>query len=381
MILAAKTPIPFSGEPYVALIEDELSPRAPVPHRALVASQRAPCADFPTVFGKHDEIVADGAIRLPPDLSYLASGDIVRINPKGGEVRVMYRRNSRFNAMLLTERCNSRCVMCSQPPREVDDGYLAAEILTAIPLMATGTVALGFSGGEPTLLGDQLLKLIRSARDHLPATSLHILSNGRLLRYLSAATAIAEIRHPDLMIGVPLYGDTALDHDFVVQSKGAFAQTVLGLANLGRVGVPLEIRVVLHRFTMERLPHIARFIARNFPFVAQVVWMGLEFMGYARSNASALWVNPREYTSQLQRAVELLEAAGIRTSIYNLPLCFLREELHRFARQSISDWKNVFPDDCSHCADRPKCSGLFESGAPWMQPLLSPRFVSDPADA
>src|SRR5205085_8726979 len=118
-------------------------------------------------------------IGLPNDLDYLRTGDVVRVNPMAGEIRVLYRRNSRHNILFFTERCNSRCLMCSQPPRDVDDGYLIDEILKTIPLMAADTPELCITGGEPTLLGSRLLDVIRATKESLPNTSLHMLSNGR----------------------------------------------------------------------------------------------------------------------------------------------------------------------------------------------------------
>ncbi len=67
-----------------------------------------------------------GAIQLPIGLGYLEEGDIVRLS--AGAIRVVYRKASPHNVLFVTERCNSRCVMCSQPPREIDDGYLVGEI-------------------------------------------------------------------------------------------------------------------------------------------------------------------------------------------------------------------------------------------------------------
>jgi hypothetical protein len=52
-------------------------------------------------------------IQLPETLSYLRGGDIVRINEGAGHIRVVYRRNSPHNVLFFTERCNSRCLMCS----------------------------------------------------------------------------------------------------------------------------------------------------------------------------------------------------------------------------------------------------------------------------
>ena len=125
--------------------------------------------------------------------------------------------------------------------------------LKTIALTDPSTNELGISGGEPTLLGDGFLRVIEAARNKLPDTAVHVLTNGRLFRYSALASALAEINHPDLMLGIPVYADIAADHDFVVQSEGAFEDTFLGLHNLANVGVDVEIRVVVHRVTVPRL--------------------------------------------------------------------------------------------------------------------------------
>ena|ERR1700686_547244 len=97
------------------------------------------------------------------------------------------------------------------------------------------------------------------------------------------------------MIGIPLYSDIASKHDFVVQAKGAFDETVRGIMNLARVGQRIEIRFVIHQQTFSRLAHTPRFIARNLPFVDQVALMGLEITGFTKANLGALWIDPIEY--------------------------------------------------------------------------------------
>ncbi|HYV43304.1 MAG TPA: His-Xaa-Ser system radical SAM maturase HxsC [Myxococcaceae bacterium] len=298
---------------------------------------------------------------LPEALSYLADGDVVRVVPQAGEIAVLYRRASPHNAMLLTERCNSRCVMCSQPPKEADDGHLVDVWLRAIPLMAPSTQVLGITGGEPTLLGDRFLELLCACRMHLPATALHVLSNGRSFHSLSQTRAVAAVEHPALTFGIPLYSDLAWRHDFVVQAEGAFDQTVRGIVNLERCGVRVEVRVVIHRETVGRLPDLARFIARNLPFVEHVALMGLELMGFARPNLEALWVEPVSYQAELRAAVNELRYARMNVSIYNHPLCVLDRRLWPFARRSISDWKNDYLPVCHTCGVKDRCGGFFAS--------------------
>ncbi|WP_422929257.1 His-Xaa-Ser system radical SAM maturase HxsC [Singulisphaera sp. PoT] len=362
--LHARLPRRIDAEPFVARVSRGDSGRPPDPSREvhfIDEGGRAKPGYLGHLHAEGSEPPTPDAWAIPGPLQYLDDGDIIRISPRSGDLWVMYRRNANSNAMLLTERCNSYCVMCSQPPKAALDDHLVDAYLEAIPLMSPETRELGITGGEPTLLGDGLLEILRSCRDWLPDTSVHMLSNGRLFNYLSLAREVAAIGHPDLMIGIPLYSDVPHRHDLVVQAEGAFDQTIRGIMNLGRCGVPVEIRVVLHRQTVDRLPQLARFIARNLPFVDHVALMGLEMMGFVKMNLEALWVDPVDYQPQLVEAASHLQRNGMHVSIYNHQLCVLDRVLWPIARKSISDWKNEYLEECGRCAFRDDCGGFFAS--------------------
>ena len=170
-----------------------------------------------------------------------------------------------------------------------------------------------------------------------------------------------EIGHPNLTLGIPLYSDLPAEHDYVVQAKGAFNETLTGLHNLARFGIQIEIRVVIHKQTYLRLINLAEFIWRNLPFVDHIALMGLEMMGYVKKNIEVLWIDPVEYQNELEEAVRYLHYRGMHISIYNHQLCVLRENLWSFARKSISDFKNIYLDECFECGAREMCGGLFKS--------------------
>jgi His-Xaa-Ser system radical SAM maturase HxsC len=293
-------------------------------------------------------------------VDHLSVDDVVSIDPRG-YVRTLYRRTSPHNWIFATDRCNSLCLMCSQPPKDVDEPGIVGRHLRLVDLMHPDTKDLGISGGEPSLLGDGLVQIIKACRDRLPRTALHILSNGRLFRDKNFAAAIASVAHPDLMIGVPLYADNDGDHDYVVQSRGAFAETLAGLHNLAAYDVPVEIRVVIHRATYQRLPQLAEFLYRNVTFASQVALMGLEITGYTVPNLSELWIDPSDYSDKLRNATLFLSARGMSVWIYNHQLCTLPRELWPFARKTISDWKNEYMPVCDGCAVHDECGGFFAS--------------------
>ncbi len=293
-------------------------------------------------------------------LHHLADGDVVALNPNG-YVRTLYRRGSPHNAIFATDRCNSWCLMCSQPPRPIDDRDRIVEHLRLIDLIEPSCRELGITGGEPTLLGDDFLRLIAYCRDQLPTTGLHVLTNGRRFCDDSFARRLAALEHADLVLGIPLYSAIDSQHDYIVQARGAYEQTVNGLHHLGRYGVQVEIRVVIHRLTFRGLKLLAEFIYRNLPFAGHVTFMGLELMGFAVPNAQLLWIDPWDYRGELTEAVLYLAATGMRVSIYNHQLCVVPRQLWPFCRQSISDWKNDYLPECAACAVRERCGGFFTS--------------------
>jgi hypothetical protein len=77
-----------------------------------------------------------------------------------------------------------------------------------------------------------------------------------------------------------------------------YDQTVLGLQQLARYGLRVEIRVVLHALTIPRLPELAEYIYRNLTFAEHVALMGLENIGYAPRNMDKLWIDPADYQDQ-----------------------------------------------------------------------------------
>lgn len=272
----------------------------------------------------------------------------------------MYRPESRHNTIFTTERCNSNCLMCSQPPQDHDDvDALTERNLALIALLEQPPADLVITGGEPTLLGDRLFAIITALKEKVPTTRVHMLTNGRALAWPGCTAKLAALEHPNFSMGIPLYADTADIHDYVVQAKGAFDQTIRGLHQAARYGLRVELRVVLHAITMPRLPQLAEYIYRNLTFVEHVALMGLENVGYAPRNMAALWIDPYDYQEQLESAVEILSTRMMNVSIYNHQLCVLRRSLWKFASKSISDWKNIYLDQCASCDVQRACGGFF----------------------
>src|SRR5690606_1719954 len=121
-----------------------------------------------------------------------------------------------------------------------DDSWRIGELERTIELIDRSEIQIGISGGEPTLLGASLGRLIDLASRSLPDTTVHVLTNGRLFRDRLFASETAGRNRERVVWAVPLYADISSIHDAVVDAPGSFTETLDGLYELGRLGARVE---------------------------------------------------------------------------------------------------------------------------------------------
>ncbi|MDR1198757.1 MAG: His-Xaa-Ser system radical SAM maturase HxsC, partial [Prevotellaceae bacterium] len=194
-----------------------------------------------------------------------------------------------------------------------------------------------------------------------PDTTIHILTNGRTFANGNYAEKLKEIGGNNLLLGIPVHSDSSLIHDEISGIKNSFNETVTGLYNLAAFEIAIELRIVINKLNYSRLLHLSDFIFKNLSFIACVSFMAMEYIGFAVKNSRRIWIEPIEYVQNLKEATLNLNSWNIDTSIFNLPLCLLSDELHIFARKSISDWKNSYVDICQECSKQKDCCGLFST--------------------
>lgn len=303
-----------------------------------------------------------GAIELPAvsiDLEHVHQYDVIALSPERGELLVLFRNSDVHHAVQLTNRCNSNCLMCSQPPTKHNDDWLVDEACQIAAHIEGSPCSIGLTGGEPLLLGNKLRHVIDVFSLRHPNAAIDVLTNGRLLSNQELSASILEKISGKVSWLVPLYGHADFLHDFIVQSPGAFEETIEGLLTLQAYGQPIQLRIVLIEPVLQHLSELCGFIGRNLPFVREVALMGCEPIGFALANRSVCEVDLSEWHEQLQEAVITLKRSQIPVVLMNAPFCALPQDLWSLASNSISDWKRAFPKECQECALKDNCSGLF----------------------
>lgn len=268
----------------------------------------------------------------------------------------LIRPQANSNTLLLTEECDQRCVMCSQPPKAKRYDYF--DLYARVVKLAPRDAVIGISGGEPTLLKEDLLPWLERMTRERPDVRFHILSNGQHFDNddLPALRRLA----PFVLWGIPLYGSECSSHDSLVSKEGAFEGLMRGLDLCANAAARVELRTVVMQPNLPLMPRLASFVARHLGWIEVWAIMQLERIGYARMNWDSLFSDTSRTFGPIGMALRISETAGVLVSLYNFPRCTVPEEFRHVAAASISDWKRKYLPVCRNCAEQDRCGGFFE---------------------
>jgi len=292
------------------------------------------------------------------NISELHDNDIIIVYPNGNIIE-LFDSTSIHNSIFITERCNSNCIMCPQPPVKEEEDKLKLN-LKYISLIDKKTKSISITGGEPTLIGDKLFDILNAINSRIPSASINILSNGINFANYEYAKQFAQVIKQEIVVDIPIFSDIDTIHNSIVRVN-SFYKTIQGIYNLAKFNIKIGIRIVVHKMNYDRLPELSEFIYSNFPFVYHVTFIQMEPVGFARYNLDSLWIDPLDYNNELKKAVLNLHNRDIYVSIFNAQLCVLPDELKRFSVQSISDWKDIYIQECDTCIQKKQCGGFFSS--------------------
>lgn len=298
-------------------------------------------------------------------------GDIVKIM-KDGQIHILWEHDSTQNALFLTENCNLDCIMCPQPPKPHNKNHVIVAHKVLDLLYKNKVSHICITGGEPTIVKKDFLNILTRCSNEHPDSYINILTNGQTLSDFDFAKKCAIRSSLKTCYCISLHGDTPCSHDKIVKKNGAFKNVHSALFNLSKLNVGIELRFVISKMNYKRLPNLADFLFRTYPFVHHFAIMGLEMTGFASSNYDQVWIDPVDYREELDCFVLEAERRGLNFSIYNHQLCVLSEKSRKYARQSISGWKQKFVEKCEKCAFRSKCGGFFSTSGNFVSRGITP---------
>lgn len=284
-------------------------------------------------------------------------GDVVFINPGRSVLHRLVRASSQHNTLLVTEQCDQKCIMCSQPPKDyhVDMfGYF----LEAVEMAPMGAI-IGLSGGEPLLHKRALLDFLAATQERRPDIRFHVLTNGQHFDRGDAGQ-MSELNLGTILWGIPIYSARSAEHDRIVAKTGAFGTLQKSLAMLGELGATIELRTVVLQSNAGDLEELAAHITRHHSYAESWAIMQLENIGFGRMNWNKEFNDTSRDFSDVAAAIDLASGRGTNVVLFNFPLCTVPAPYRRFCAASISDWKQKFLSTCEGCSLRSTCTGFFD---------------------
>lgn len=296
------------------------------------------------------------------DYNSLINFDVIEIT-QDNCIRVLFRDDSEDNAIVVTNQCNSNCIMCpdSDIVRNSKENPAIQKLVDQIRAIPDDTKHITITGGEPGLLKNNLITVLKECKENLPNTEFLLLSNGRVFANTAFVDKVKENIPLNSRIAIPIYSNQADLHDEITQAKGSFVQAVVGIKKLLERDIDVEIRIVVMKKNYKNLEEIAKFIAQELPKVKLVNIMAMEMTGNAYKRKEELWINFDEASKYLYNTCLTIIKAGIMVNLYNFPLCSLDRKLYSIARKSITDYKIRYKEECDECAAKAECGGFFNS--------------------
>ena len=218
---------------------------------------------------------------------------------------------------------------------------------------------LTVTGGEPFLSGEEIFKFILFLREKFIETEFLFLTNGRIFALEKYANLLKETVPYNSIFAIPIHGSTNVLHDHITQAFGSFKQTMIGIKRLLRMGIKIEIRIVVSKLNSMDIDNIANLIINEIPQISSVSVIALEMTGSAYKNRDQVWLTYKESFEAASKAIKRLVKHGINVKLYNFPLCTVRSSYWAMCEKSISPHKVRYAECCEECKYKSSCGGVF----------------------
>ncbi|MDA8132206.1 MAG: radical SAM protein [Elusimicrobia bacterium] len=219
----------------------------------------------------------------------------------------------------LTRACNNRCLFCLDADSICGEHLPLGEIEADLRRgRAEGCRRVVLSGGEPTI-HPKFTAIVAKARK-LGYTHVQAISNGRMFCYdgflkRAVAAGLTEITFS-------VHGATSGQHDALVGVPGAFAQTLLAIANAKKVpGLIVSSDIVVNRLNADSVREIVGLLHRL--GVDEYDLLNLIPFGRAWENWKKLSYDPASKRKVLEKVFRFSESVNAHVWTNRFPAAVL----------------------------------------------------------
>ena len=296
------------------------------------------------------------------DINAFHHGDVIEIDDSMRIIK-LHDASEPSALVFITNQCNSNCIMCpDSEARRVKENTITTDfLLEYISLLPSDLLHVDVTGGEPTLLKYDLVRVLEALLNQTEIADIQVLTNGRSFAVYSYAEMFRLVADKRMYIEIPIHASTAELHDVIAGIPGAFEQTIYGIRNLLSLSIRVNIRIVVSKLNCHDLIGIIDLIRDRFPQVTRINFLGLEMMGNAFHNKQDVWIEYSDVKVPLEECIEYCVLHGLEPKLFNFPLCMFNRKFWYCYKSSITEYKIRYQTECDNCRERRDCGGFFAS--------------------
>ncbi len=220
----------------------------------------------------------------------------------------------------LTARCNLRCTYCyffDNPAVIYRDLPTEAWLQFFEECGQLGIMNLTLAGGEPFMRKDLRILLQGIVRNRMRFA---LLSNGGLIND-DIAAFIANTGRCDF-VQISVDGSSAKVHD-TCRGKGSFERAVRGIRTLQRHGIPVAVRLTIHRHNVHDLENTAYFLLEELG-LPSFSTNAAGYLGSCRHNSNEVQLTIQDRQTAMETLLTLTEKYPNRITAQAGPLADAR---------------------------------------------------------
>ncbi len=266
-----------------------------------------------------------------------------------------------MECIAVWNKCNNRCLMCSNPSNYGEWGdYSFRALISRFKKINPKEKDIYLTGGEPTLHPD-FFELLNFLRKRCPEARIIIDTNARMFFYKDFLSRC--LNYGNLEFQVSLCGHNAALHDKITGINGSFEQTIQGLKNLVLLGVGksnIEMRVVIHKLTLENLEKIYDFIGKTFPQIGKLIFIFMEIEGMAGKNIKKVGTTYKKANPYLKSLLKKIMGSkhSFEVRFYHFSLCVLPPKFWPYLWRTLPEKEISFLSSCKECLYKKYCLGI-----------------------
>ena len=208
--------------------------------------------------------------------------------------------------LYVTEKCNSNCIMCPMSLHSRQRGLSLGddEWNNILGFLPEHTKHITITGGEPFLVYDRIIPVMKEISTRCPEAEILVLTNGRALAVDRVFEQLKSSITEKFRFAIPLHASTEELHDRITQSPGSFQQTILGIKRLKETKAKIEIRIVGHRLNLHDISELFTMIALTDIKPDIINLIAMEMTGCAGRNRDELWVDYNLLAENARRGIQ-----------------------------------------------------------------------------